>query len=287
MEFVDRLKIGWEILTRIDPSLRNRPNPFITDSMADLPKAQEKDLSDQPGLRAYLAIAGPLPPYSIVIGQCEDDAPLFLNLTDARAGSLLIIGDHQSGKTRLVETILNTGRLLNPPRRVRYALVVQDLTEYQELLGRPHCYKAFPLDSDETLELIVELVETVEQRRMQHSPGSAILFVVDDLAKLLETLDEDVLEQLRWLIQNGPEARVWTVATLNASDAERVDANLIGDFGIRLLGQIEADEVVAYLSGSEEASTAELEAGQQFTALLGDDWVKFSIPAAKQVEVSP
>jgi len=69
---------------------------------------------------------GPVPPYSALIGMCEDGLPFLFDLDDPSAGSILMIGDENSGKTRLMQTILLSASALNPPERRMFSVITSN-----------------------------------------------------------------------------------------------------------------------------------------------------------------
>jgi hypothetical protein len=283
MLFLDRLKMGWEILGRLAPEIRERASPFQPDTARPIGENVATTFTAPPTLQSLVEEIGVLPPYSIIIGGCDDKSHIFLDLTDPAPGSILISGDSQSGKTRLLESILTSACMLNSPRRVRYAVISSKMDELQALTHRSHCYKAVPADSDEAADLIFEMAEIVEQRRAGRPTGTAIILAIDDLACFLNGLDDEAIEQLRWLVESGPEVQIWTLATLNSGDVKNVDVDLINIFSTRLIGSIESPETATYLNGSPTAKPSDLISGEQFSVQFGEDWVRFWIPVAEEV----
>jgi len=146
-----------------------------------------------------------------------------MDLTDPAPGSILIAGDDQSGRSRLLDSILFSSAVLNSPRRVRYAIIAPDLTGMEYLTTRPQCYQAVSIDSSEVIGLIYELAEIADYRRNNQQTGSAIILAIDDLTCLLSTMDDEMVGQLRWLIKVGPLVQIWTIASINSQDVLDVD----------------------------------------------------------------
>jgi hypothetical protein len=134
-------------------------------------------------LRQLVNEIGPLPPNSIVIGGCEDGMHFFLALDDPRPGSILVIGDRGSGKHRLVRSILASAVLLNPPRRLRYALISGNLSRFNGFSSKAHCYAAFE-PGTQACELIHELTDLFARRWAGQGTGSPILLLVEDLPQV-------------------------------------------------------------------------------------------------------
>ncbi len=284
MLLADQLKSSLQMLAKLETLL---PRAFTAGAeegecaaYANLPRA-DAPLESAPTLEELIAEIGPLPPHAIVIGACADHSHLFLDLTDPRPGSILITGDIQCGKTRLLRSILLSAARLNPARRVRYALITSRFPEAKPLLTHTNCYKVFAAHAEQAPQLLLEMADLVEQRQAGQPISNAILFAIDDLMRLLEALeasDTTLIEQLRWLIRNGPEMQVWTIATLNAPDLDQVAASVLDAFQTRLVGRTESAETAAALVGGAGPKVQELTAGSQFGLVFGEQWMPFWTP---------
>jgi hypothetical protein len=283
MDFIDRIKQSWETLVKPYPiSTKPEPNTFRK-AARPVNQAPRYSVEAPPNLQGIIEDIGPLAPYSIVIGGCDDRSHLFMDLSDPAPGSLLIVGDDRSGRSRLLTSMLSSSAVLTSPRRVRYALIAPDLTGLDYLIQRPHCYKAHATDTGDAIDMIYELAEIADYRRNNQVTGSVIILAVDDLACLLSTMDDEMVEQLRWLVTVGPGVQIWTIATLNSEDVSSIEPEFLNQFGTRLIGSVGKAEVVDYLCGSEEPKPEEVIAGAQFCVLFNEDWVMFWIPAVEEV----
>ncbi len=235
-----------------------------------------------PSLADLLASTGPLPPYTIVIGACDDGCHLFLDLTDPHPGSLLIAGDSGSGKTRLVTSILTTAILVNTPRQARFAVLTPRPDEYTRFSSAPHCFQVIPTYATEMDDLLTGMVELTEQRRTGRLPGAAVILAIDDLANLWQQLDGNLRDALAWLIRHGPESGVWPIASLDTTtmmDGDLADLpDLLGLFNTRLIGHIaDPDRRYELADQSIQPPTA----GAQFMVRHHDEWIHFWIPTAE------
>jgi len=283
MDFIDRIKQSWETLVKPYPiNPRTAQHPSV-DTARPVSIESQYSVESPPNLQGLIEEIGSLPPYSIIIGGCDDHSHLFMELTDPAPGSILIAGDDQSGRSRLLDSILYSSAVLNSPRRVRYAIIAPDLTGLEYLTTRPQCYQACLTDTSDAIDLIYELAEIADYRRNNQQTGSIIILAVDDLACLLSTMDDEMVEQLRWLVKVGPDVQIWTIATLNSQDVPVIDPDFLNMFGTRLIGSVATAEIVTYLCGSEEPQPDKVIAGAQFTVLFNEDWVRFWIPAVEEV----
>jgi hypothetical protein len=283
MDFIDRIKQSWDTLVKpypINPRTKQQPS---TSTDKSINEGSLYSVESPPNLQGLIDEIGPLPPYSIVIGGCDDHSHLYMDLTDPTPGSILIAGDDQSGRSRLLDSILYSAAALNSPRRVRYAIIAPDLTGLEYLTTRPHCYQACSTDTSDAIDLIYELAEIADYRRNNQQTGSVIILAVDDLACLLSTMDDEMVEQLRWLVKVGPEVQIWTIATINSQDLPIIDIDFLNKFGTRLIGSIAAAELADYICGTDEPKPGKVIAGAQFNVLFNEDWIRFWIPAVEEV----
>ncbi|MFZ6026619.1 MAG: hypothetical protein ACOYYS_02790 [Chloroflexota bacterium] len=273
---MDQIKLGLEALSRIESELRSPPKDDAPVRASALPYSAD----NPPVLRELLDEMGPLPPCSMVIGACEDRAHLFLDLRDARPGSILIVADEMDGPARLLRAMLASLAAVNSPRHVRYALIGDLEPEAQALTEFPHFYRHHWPSASKASDLIVELADLVESRSKAQQDWSAVVLAIDDLAGFLAYLDDETVAQLAWLAANGPAVRVWTLATLGAGEFSALDEDLLDAFGTHLIGKIEQQALADELCGSDKARPRALQAGSQFGVIFGDTWISFWVPDA-------
>ncbi len=220
-----------------------------------------------------LSKSGKLPLNSLVLGICDDGLPFLLDLTNPAPGALLVCGDAGTGKTKLVNSILDSASRLNTPAQLELSIIAVNIDEYMHLSHFEHCQEIFNADEAVTGELIGELVDIAEQRRRQHPENPAILLVIDDLAECLEHLDQEAFSKLYWLIRHGPRSRVWTIATLPAERARQIEPRFLSAFRTRLCGRMADSRLAATLSGDANFQTRRLEEGQ-FYIPYGGEWLR-------------
>jgi hypothetical protein len=304
----ERLKIGLKVLKDLKPSLkagtarvsinqkgekegRNTSEPTL-DIQDDeqIPDAEQDPVSDHleeddpeveavfsPGLGSLLHKAGPLPPCTVVIGQCEDELPFTLDLSDPTPGSILILGDSGCGKTRLLHSILYSTELVNRPNQVAYRIVTGQLEDYESLAESPNCQQVLAANDPGVTELALNLLSAMEQRQNGNLRGPAILLALDDLVSCTQEMDEETLNAIFEIIQNGPEVRIWVFATLVSDQVDMVDESLFEAFGTRLVGNVIAPGLASYLTEDPASGVEDLPCGYQFSVLYDGNWIRFWI----------
>lgn len=280
----ERLMIGLKVLERLRPALRAQARAEASESHGaeanapqEAPSAAPDNASELPSLEALLEQTGELSAYSAILGLCEDGLPFLLDLTNPAPGALLVVGDQQSGKTRLLSSLLASTCYLNLPDQVAFYLIVRYPQQYRLLGEADHCQALHAADASTLGELIEELAQTVEERRRSGPEEPIIILAIDDLHACLQALDEAAYSRLYWLIRHGPRSRVWTIAAYSTQDASRIDPRFLAAFRTRLMGSVQDRKLAAALSGDERLNTRRLQKGYEFCVPYGQEWSHFWI----------
>lgn len=279
----ERFLIGLKVLERLKPSLRGRQNyanPPLSPELAvedSAGVAPSSLLRESPSLAALLRDTGPLSPYSVILGTCEDGLPFLLDLTNPAPGALLIIGDAHSGKSRLLRSILASATLLNPPDQVVFSLVTRDDNDFSGIIQAENCQEVFFSYERPGSELVVSLAEEVERRRRGQTAQPAVILAIDDLAAFMQYMDNGVLSCFYSLLRHGPRSQVWTIATLLPDEAALIDERMLSAFRTRLIGSIASADDAAFLAGGPHSGAESLPAGYQFCVPFGEEWIRFWI----------
>ena len=284
----ERLMIGLKFLERFKPNLqyRRQQHPLKPDPQADDSKLiaqealiQEGETQDDrpPSIQRIIDQTGPFSPGSLILGSCEDGLPFILDLANPAPGALLISGDNDSGKTRLLHSILRSAETLNSPAQVSFSLLVGDPDEYTDLSQSPNCQEMLDLKDRSVDDLILALDAAVEQRRYGNARGPSLILAIDDLASFLHYSSDESAHMLHTILKHGPRSRIWTFATLRSADANQIDERLIFAFRTRLVGQILDSGLATYLANDPESGAGNLVSGSQFCVPFGEDWIRFWI----------
>jgi len=284
----ERLMIGLKFLERFKPNLQNRrgqhslrPELQADDSRLTTPEpwtpegVTQEDQS--PSIQSVIDQTGPFSPGSLILGSCEDGLPFILDLTNPAPGALLISGDHGSGKTRLLHSILRSAETLNFPAQVSFSLVVGDPDEYADLSQSPNCQEMLDLKDRSVDDLILALEAAVEQRRYGNVRGPSLILAIDDLASFLHYSGDEGVSMLHTILKHGPRSRIWTIAALRSTDATQIDERLIFAFRTRLVGKVLDSGLATYLANGPGSEAENLVSGSQFCVPFGDDWIRFWI----------
>jgi hypothetical protein len=288
----ERLMIGLKALERLKPKLsaqrlrRPKHNPLDLPGRPDGDAVNEMPAEDLetgsisldalPDLKTMLALAGPLPPYSLILGTCEDGLPFLLDLANPAPGALLVAADAGAGKTRLLRAILASATALNGPEEVLISLFTRNPEAFSEFSKAPNCQEILgPGEEAAVPVLIRSLADSVEQRRRSSLRGPALILAIDDLASFNHELDDEATAQFHSILVHGPRTRVWTLASLASEDAGQVDERLLAAFRTRLIGKISDPNLAQFLANDATSKADELAGGYQFCVPFGEEWIRF------------
>ena len=260
----ERMEVFHEVLNRLAPEARACLTTDLT------PQAGTPAIS----LQGLLHRLGPVPHYSALIGMCEDGLPFLFDLKDPSAGSILIVGDENSGKTRLLQTVLSSASALNPPEDVMFYVITTNPGRYQSMEKAGNCNTVLSAYDRLASELVVELAELTEERRYGRNRGNVEILAIDDLAAFVQNNDYEVNAYLKWLVEHGPRSAVWSIATILPAQAWRIRGGLMEAFGTQLTGWTSSHQLPPEIQ-SQPVNQGDPE---MFIAALGEEWVRFWVP---------
>lgn len=272
----EQLQIALEVMQRLGVERTMLPpNPAPDAYLRPDPPSAGRPL---PSLAGLIREIGPQPPYSALVGLCDDGLPFLLDLSDPSPGSILIAGDRGSGKTRQLQAILASAGALNQPEEVCYTVITPRPAEFELLQSQAHCLDVLTPGERAACALVLDYAEIANQRRTGRETGALLVLAVDDLAALDRYLDDKATRYLQWLLQHGPSVGIWTFASLEAGRARELDRRLLPAFGTRFIGKIASPGRASDLTGCPEPVVEALEGGRQFCVLFGNEWIRFWIP---------
>lgn len=225
-----------------------------------------------PTLRTVLADLSPLPREALFLGVASDGLPVLLNLYDSVPGPILITGDSNSGKTKLLQTIARAAELLHSPDIVQFGVVTETPEEWKAFIGKESNAGLYLAGDDTTKELLQALVTWAHQNR---GDGQFVLLLIDNLDAITH-LDEQTQQNLRWLLLRGPSRRIWPFITLNTKNAME-HKEWLEFFRTRLFGFTENPEEAYLLTG--HSTLDHLQAGTEFAMRESGKLLRFWLPS--------
>ncbi|MBE0671839.1 MAG: hypothetical protein IH588_14730 [Anaerolineales bacterium] len=226
-----------------------------------------------PTLRSVLADLSPLPQEALFLGLAEDGLPVLLNLHDPIPGPLLITGDQASGKTRFLQTIARATDYLHNPDNVQYSIITSHPKEWKFFQGNQNNVGIYSTYEGNAEKLINSLVAWAHNNRGEQQ---FILLLIDDIESVIK-LNQQVEQNLRWLLMRGPSRRVWPIVTLNATRALHLK-EWMSFFHTRLFGRVESPDESNFITANPSHTLTNLIAGSQFALREDDELLNFWVP---------
>ena len=243
-----------------------------TDPPQDMPVRPPPQLAPVP-LNQILTEFGTLPHDALFLGAAYDGLPILLNLNDPSPGPILITGDQKSGKTALLQTIAKAIPHTHTPKEVQFGIITNHPEEWMGFEAIENCMAIFPAYQNDADNFILSLADWAHHNQREKRFA---LLLIDDLETIME-MDENVQQNLRWLLLRGPNRRVWTFVTLNAGRSHKV-YRWLDAFRTRLFGMIENAQDAETVLPTRDAALHLLEPGLEFILNENRQWVKFWIP---------
>ncbi|MFH1446819.1 MAG: hypothetical protein ABIG43_05355 [Chloroflexota bacterium] len=220
-----------------------------------------------------------LPHHTLMLGLCSDGLPLFIDLSNPSLGSILITCEEGFGKTHQLQVLVDSALRMNLPSKIQTAVISLNPFEWGTLLSnsRGHKYSlgCFAWYDEKAKTTIENLTRLAEDRRSGKGQGSDILLILDDLAAL-DDLDYETQVNLRWLLEYGPQSKIWPIATLNIVAAVSMPY-WVDTFRTRILGRILIKEQLVDIMLHDDVLTADLDPGE-FTVKFGESWLRYRLP---------
>ncbi len=228
------------------------------------------DLPDFPRLSRLLE-AHTLPSRSLLFGVASDGFPVALNLLDPTPGPILVIGDAGSGKTSFLRLAAQSVVWSQSPRRVQFAVITATPEAWAGWDVVPHHLVTLSPYAAGIRDLLFDLAAWAQTDQR----GQSRLLLIDDLSALLH-LDAETLENLQWILANGPQGGLWPIVTVNTLQA----------FNLPAWGQVFRTRVLGWIDNRNDAyalapasPAADLLAGAQFCMRSRRGaWLKFWLP---------
>jgi hypothetical protein len=228
-------------------------------------------------LESVLLSLAPLPPYSALVGICEDGLPLLLDLRNPESGSILMVGDPAAANRPLLRSLLASAVLLNTIEEVQLYLVTVEGEAYTEFQEVPGALEIISPHDPATSELIWHLACRAQQQPCGSQAQGVEVLLIEDLEALVAQLDPLGRDELAWLVEVGPQAGVWVIAGVDAVRFSEIDGSLSAVFRTQLIDAVDPG-LLENLTGLSPEVGIELVPGAQYCARRAGDYIHFWLP---------
>jgi len=229
-----------------------------------------------------------IPPVTAILGLAEDGAPLLIRLPSPDVAHILVAGTTGSGKTVLLQTMILSLAMSNPPacslapQEKGLALVLIDpkghaFKPFDKLahLARPVIWQM-----EEVVEALQSLVRLMERRGNPASPPTplaTVVVVIDELADLLMVGGKPVQRALTRLTQRGREAGIHIVAATQKPTASVLGPLIKANFPVRLVGRVTSAEDARTATGWSGTGAERLTGRGDFVAVAEGRVTRFQV----------
>jgi hypothetical protein len=228
-------------------------------------------------LDAVLLSLAPLPPYSALVGICDDGLPLLLDLKNPASGSILMVGDPAAANRPLLRSLLASAVILNTVEEVQLYLITSDGADFAEFQEVPGALEIINPHEPEVLELIWHLTCRAQQQPYGRQAQGVEVMLIEDLEALTAQLDPQVRSELDWLVEVGPQAGVWVIAVLDAARLGEICDSQRTAFRTQLMDAVDRGLLEA-VAGAATEMDSELDPGAQYCARRAGDAIPFWLP---------
>ena len=266
-----------------------------------------RQLTNQP--TNQLTNQPPIPPVTAILGLAEDGSPLLIRLPSPDVAHILVAGTTGSGKTALLQTMILSLAMVNPPpiggggRGVALVLIDPKGCAFSLFEGLPHLARPVIRDMEETTEALQSLVRLMERRgqgdkgtRGQGQAPSAgsgqasslrpsVVIVIDELADLLMVGGKAIQWALTRLTQRGREAGIHIIAATQKPTTAVLGSLVKANFPVRLVGRVTSVEDARTATGWSGTGAERLLGRGDFLAVAEGRVMRFQAARVSPAEV--
>ena len=228
-------------------------------------------------LESVLGSLAPLPPYSVLLGICEDGLPLLLDFKNPAPGSILLLGDPKQVNRPLLRSLLASAVLLNTAEEVQIYLITAEGAAFAEFQEVPGALEIISPYEDAALELVWYFAcRAKEQDCGRQSRGVEVL-LIEDLELFVSQLDPQGRKELEWLVTEGSQVGSWVIGSQDAARFGEINEPLLAAFRTQLIGIGDLKRPEVFTRFVEEVQD-ELVPGAQYSARISGEFVRFWLP---------
>ena len=243
----------------------------------------------------------PIPPVTAILGLAEDGSPLLIRLPSPDVAHILVAGTTGSGKTALLQTMILSLAMVNPPpiggggRGVALVLIDPKGCAFSLFEGLPHLARPVIRDMEETTEALQSLVRLME-RQGQGDKGTRgqgdketghphVVIVIDELADLLMVGGKAIQWALTRLTQRGREAGIHIIAATQKPTTAVLGSLVKANFPVRLVGRVTSVEDARTATGWSGTGAERLLGRGDFLAVAEGRVMRFQAARVSPAEV--
>jgi hypothetical protein len=218
-----------------------------------------------------------LPTKAVLLGMADDGHPVFLDLLDFSAGSILVISDQGYGKTHQLQVILDSAIAIKLSNNLSVFVISLNPWEWQYQLQayeKKHVsFEYLGWQESHTIKVIKHLTEMTQDRLVDQRQSKDIILILDEVSNM-RYLDEDSQVSLNFLYTSGPQARIWPFASLSA-DRDHPDRDMMDLFKTWIFGHVSS--MPGIFQERLDSNLVDNEPGQ-FSVKMEEKWFSYRLP---------
>lgn len=256
-------------------------------ALPQVPRAWSPQVVPTPVLReaqstgAVLRQIHPTPQSALLVGLRTNGHPYLLDLTRPSSGPVLVVGDPASGKTRQLQVMVDSALRMSLPHEIQVVVVSGRPAEWDGLFTSPsrsrHLLSLYGWYDPAAGDSFALLAQLAEDRRNGQKVGATVLLVLDDLSGV-QVMDFEAQASLHSLLQEGPQASIWPLASLDTQQAA-LTPFWLDQFHTRLLSRIAEEGLADELSVYPNAPVSRLAPGAELCVHSEQGWATYRLPA--------
>ena len=229
-----------------------------------------------------------IPPVTAILGLAEDGAPLLIRLPSPDVAHILVAGTTGSGKTALLQTMILSLAMANPPHSLAIVLIDPKAHAFNPFADLPHLARPVIWDTEEAIEALHSLVRLMERPSQTGTVARrpAVTLFIDELADLLMVGGKPVQEALTRLTQRGREAGIHVVAATQKPTAAVIGPLVKANFPVRLTGRVSSATDARTATGWAGTGAERLTGRGDFVAVAEGRVIRFQAAyvSAKEIQ---
>lgn len=231
-------------------------------------------------LEKMLADVTPVPVSSALLGLTDDGSPLLVRLAAPEVAHILVSGTTGSGKTELLRAIAASLALNHTPRQLQLLCIDPKARAFRAFDDVGHLARPVITAVETAVEALYSAVRELERRDAQGlRPGNdvpRIVILIDELADLVMTGGEALVEQLVRIAQRGREAGIHLIAATQHPSSAILSSVMKANFPTRLVGKVASADDARVASGRAGTNAHLLNGRGDFLALSsGNQPIRF------------
>ena len=223
-----------------------------------------------------------------ILGLADDGAPLLIRLPSPEVAHVLVAGTTGSGKSALMQTMIMSLALFHHRRQMQFVLIDPKSRAFEAMSGLPHLLRPIVTQADQAVQVLNDMVHLMEQRDQSRVTDPRIVIAIDELADLVQTGGQAILDNLSRLVQRGREAGIHVIGATQKPSSAVIGPLIKANFPVRLVGHVVSADDARVAAGVGGTGAEKLTGRGDFVAVYGPGLIRFQAAyiSASEIEDS-